>query len=297
MLDKLTHGMAKVQQTCVVNPSLFALCLKANDALNKKMKYLRKPMDQNLLNHKLIGQGQPLLILHGLFGTMDNWRTFSRALEKNFRVILVDLRNHGRSFWSDEFSYELLVGDLIRLLDHLGEERVHVLGHSMGGKTALQLLNEHFDRVDKTVIVDIANKEYSPGHEQIFQAVFGLDLSRIESRKQADEHLSEKIKDFSVRQFILKSLSRNPEHGYKWKTNFQSLHNNYKAILSSVDISNIENEVLFVRGTRSSYILDEDIRRLADLVPNAQFADIEGGHWLHAEKPDDLYQIVRSFLD
>ena len=252
---------------------------------------------EKYLNYKVFGAGPPLIILHGLFGTLDNWKTIAGILKEDYQVILVDLRNHGRSFWSDDFDYQILSDDVFALMDHLELTRAHLLGHSMGGKVVLQMANNHPNRVIKAICVDIGFKSYSPSHNLIFDNILRMKPSEISSRKEAEDQLSEGIKDRSIRLFLLKSLARAKDGGFKWKTNFIALHINYMRILEEVDISNISAPILWIRGSRSSYISERDKEEISLKVPQAQFQDIDAGHWVHAEKPKELYHSVRSFLN
>ncbi len=251
---------------------------------------------QAMIYHKSVGKGDPIIILHGLFGTGDNWRTFAGLLKDSYRVILVDLRNHGRSFWSDEFSYELAAQDVIELLDDLDISKAHVLGHSMGGKVAMTLAKAYPERVDKLMIVDIADKKYARGHDAIFDAIFSIDVSKLENRKEAEEKLALKIVDLGVRQFLLKSLARDKDQGFRWKTNFRVLHSSYEAILDEVDVQGISHQALFIRGSESPYISEKDIIQLKANVAHSEFETIKAGHWIHAEKPKELFDVIASFL-
>ena len=248
------------------------------------------------INYKIIGEGEPLIILHGLFGSLDNWKTFSRQLMKDFQVILVDQRNHGRSFWDDDFDYPILSNDLGDLMDHLNISEAHLLGHSMGGKVVQQFANDFQSRVKSAISVDIGYKKYAPSHNYIFNQILKMDVTSISSRQEADDYLMGTIPELSVRQFLLKSLTRNSEGGFRWKTNFAALHNNYDNILSQVEISMIEVPILFIRGTISPYISEKDKSEIIEDIPGAQISEISAGHWIHAEKPKELYDVVKGFL-
>ncbi len=251
-----------------------------------------------MLHYKTIGQGRPIIILHGLFGSSDNWRTFARQFEENHTVILPDLRNHGRSLWSTNFDYEIMSADVIHLIDHLGHDKVHVIGHSMGGKLALNLINTFAQRIHRTVVIDIAPKRYDPGHEHIFEAVLGLDLEKLQSRQEADHELRMHIPEPEVRQFIMKSLARqNGGKGFRWKTNFDSLLHNYENILEAIPMNEYEERVLFVKGSRSYYITGEDEDLIKKNLISAEFVELDTGHWVHTEQPVKLFRSVSSFLN
>ena len=183
------------------------------------------------LNHKTFGQGEPLVILHGLFGTLDNWQTMARRFAENYTVILVDQRNHGRSPHLPGHSYELLANDLKEFLEANWIYEANILGHSMGGKTAMQFAMDFPDMVEKLVVVDMGIKEYPAGHNEIFEALFSLDVSKLESRSVAQKHLVSKINNLGVVQFLMKNLSRKKEGGFQWKMNLQALYENYEKIL------------------------------------------------------------------
>lgn len=249
-----------------------------------------------MIHYKIYGDGRPVLIIHGLFGTLDNWKSFSNLMTESYQVIAVDLRNHGRSFWSDDFNYELLANDISELLEHLNIDKIDILGHSMGGKVAMQFANQFPESVSKLVIVDIGYKEYVPSHLEIFDAVLNMRPDQINSRKEADDILRESIPNNSIRMFLLKSLSRNSEGGYKWKTNFRALYNHYPDVLISIDISQIERPILFIKGQHSNYITQEDIQTFESLNENFEIVTLPCGHWVHAELPKELFHQIDTFL-
>lgn len=251
------------------------------------------------LNYKSFGQGPPLVILHGLFGTLDNWQTLGKRWAEDFTVFLVDQRDHGRSPHTEGIDYPSMARDLHRFLEHNWVHETYVLGHSMGGKTAMQLALEFPDLVKKLVVVDIAPKSYEGGHDLIFEALQELDLTTIGDRKEADEQLATRIPEFGVRQFLLKNLTRQKSGGYSWKMNLPVIVASYEAILSTVE-SNGEaypHPSLFVRGSKSDYIADSDLESIHHLFPAARLETVpDAGHWVHAEQPDELYRLVTSFL-
>lgn len=251
-----------------------------------------------MIFHKRVGEGRPVIILHGLFGTGDNWRTFAGMLKDQYEVILLDLRNHGRSFWSDDFNYEIAAQDVVDLMDELEIQHADIIGHSMGGKVAMTLAQNHPDRVDKLVVVDIARKKYPRGHDLIFDAIFSIEPAQLNDRKEAEDKLALKIGEQGVRQFLLKSLARDKEGGFRWKTNFKALFKSYEEILSEVEVTEIKAKTLFIRGSRSSYIREEEVSRLKDYMPEAEVSvvSIDAGHWVHAERPKELFGHVSSFL-
>jgi len=251
------------------------------------------------LNYKTFGQGDPLIILHGLFGTLDNWQTLAKRWAKEYTVFLVDQRNHGRSPHVDEHNYLAMAEDLNTFMEANWIHKAHILGHSMGGKTAMQFAVLYPEMVDKLIIIDIAPKEYSGGHEQIIEALNNLDVSQLQDRKTADAQLKTRIPLFGVRQFLLKNLTREKTGGYRWKMNLPALTQNYQAILQNIDPSELfEGPALFVKGDTSPYIKEEDLPNIQTYFPNAQLETIaEAGHWVHAEQPEQLFKVVRHFLE
>jgi len=249
-----------------------------------------------MLYYKSLGNGPPLIILHGLFGSGDNWRTIGKQLAEHFQVILVDQANHSRSPWTETWSYEQAARDVIGVMDDLGLDQAAVLGHSMGGKVAMTLVQMFAPRVDKLIVVDIAPKRYQRGHDLIFEAVFDLDFDKIATRADADSALASRIDSPMVRQFILKNLSRDPEKGWRWKTNFQLLYDTYYKMVGEIPIDKIMHPTLFIRGGRSIYVSDEDIESIKRDLPHVQLETIDAGHWIHAERPQELLSAVRSFL-
>ena len=250
------------------------------------------------LNYKTYGQGEPLIILHGLFGMLDNWQSIAKKLADHFLVILIDQRNHGKSPHSEEIDYELMAGDLKEFMESNWIFNAHLLGHSMGGKTVMQFAMQYPDMVKKLVVVDIGVKEYPEGHIFIFDAMRSLDVKNLKSRSEAEKHLFSTIKNKAIVQFLMKNLSRNKEGGYKWKMNLNALYNHYDNILAAVSGTPFEKETLFLRGETSPYIRDEDIRAIQLLFPNSIFKTISNtGHWVHAEAPKQLIETVLNFLN
>ncbi len=250
------------------------------------------------LNYKVFGAGQPLIILHGLFGSLDNWQRIAKELSGDFKVYIVDQRNHGRSPHAEEMNFEVMAADLLELMEDEGLERAHILGHSMGGKTAMQFALSHPGRSDKLIVVDIAPKKYLPGHELIFKALFALEPSKISSRQEADRALSKMIGNENIRLFLLKNLQRTPDGHFQWKMNLPVLYKNYPRILEEIrSLYPFEHPALFIRSEHSGYILDEDIAKIKELFPKARIVTIKNtGHWVHAEAPREFVSLVRQFL-
>jgi len=253
------------------------------------------------LNYKSFGSGPALIILHGLFGSLDNWQTLARQFGEHFSVFILDQRNHGKSPHSVEtFTYPLLAEDLYEFMDSHAIYEAHLLGHSMGGKTVMQFAAAHEDMIDKLVVADMGIRQNERHHDIVLETLATIPFAEIHSRKEADAWMTTKIEDFGVRQFLLKNLARDPKgpHEYRWKFNFDVLNRDYENILAAVDADYaMQVPTLFVRGGNSDYVKDEHFEDMQIMFPNAQLDTVEGaGHWLHAEKPVLFYEKVLSFL-
>jgi esterase len=248
------------------------------------------------LSHRQLGQGKPLVILHGLFGSSDNWLTHAKKLAEYYEVTLVDLRNHGHSPWSAEFSYPLMVQDLQGLLLELQIHRPILLGHSMGGKLAMHYDQAHPDSLEKLIVVDMSVKAYPPHHAHILAAIHAIDLSKLSARSEAEAILKTFVDSEGVRQFLLKNLYWEEKGKLAWRVNFPVLEASMNEILSALPEFESFTPALFIRGLLSNYILDEDIAQLESYYPDAQFSSIpQAGHWVHAEAPDAFLDVVLSF--
>lgn len=251
-----------------------------------------------LLNYRIYGEGEPVVILHGLFGTLENWNTQSRILSEKYRVVAVDLRNHGMSPHSDDFDYDVMVDDLCQLYDHLGLVSASCIGHSMGGKTAMNLALSHPEMVKRLMVVDIAPRAYRPGHQAIFEALLRLDLSAHSSRTSVSEALTLAVPDVAIRNFLLKNLVRDEVGRWRWKMNLAGIYRNYQKLNSAITSTRqYTGKTVFVRGGRSNYIRDEDMEEVRSLFPEAELLTVErAGHWVHAEAPEEFSVLVRDFL-
>ncbi len=252
------------------------------------------------LNFKTFGQGPPLIILHGLFGMLDNWQTAAKQLSDTFMVFIVDQRNHGRSPHVDEIDYPSMANDLKEFMEENWIHEAHLLGHSMGGKTVMQFALEYPEMTDKLVVVDIAPKAYAGGHQLIFEALQSLELGQVQSRTEADQKLGQLVTDLGIRQFLLKNLSRDKESGgFRWKMNLPVIARDYPKILVGLETDGqFEGDTLFIKGGSSDYITSVDQTEITNFFPSSQVQTVEGaGHWVHAEKPKELLKIVRQFLE
>ena len=251
------------------------------------------------LNYKSFGQGDPIIILHGLFGTLDNWQTLAKQLAEHYTVYIIDQRNHGRSPHADEFNYRILAEDLQGFMEDNWIYQARIIGHSMGGKTAIQFALEYPAMVEQLVVVDMGIKAYQGGHAEIFAALLDLDLSTIEDRKAAAALLKPRIPEMGVRQFLLKNLTRNKEGGYRWKMNLPVLHDRYQDILAAIESNEVfTGDTLFIRGEQSNYVRDADWAAIQALFPQAELATVaDAGHWVHAEQPAELLKLVTNFFE
>ena len=256
-------------------------------------------MTSELLSTSIKGEGSPIIILHGLFGSADNLARVSTELEKNFQVIRVDLRNHGNSFHHTNMSYPIMVADIKRVMAHYNIERAHFIGHSMGGKVAMEFALSYPEQVIKLIVADIAPVKYPPHHQKILEGLTSIPLSLISNRKQADEYLANYIYEPGVRQFLLKSLNISPNQKTSWKFNLSAILKNYESILNGDDTSRVfEGKTLFVAGGNSDYIKPEYKTKTMKLFPKALLKIIpETSHWLHAEKPKVFISICQRFLE
>ncbi|MEM6376618.1 MAG: alpha/beta fold hydrolase [Bacteroidota bacterium] len=250
------------------------------------------------LNYKVFGQGAPIIILHGLFGMLDNWQTLARKLAEEYTVFIVDQRNHGRSPHVEPHDYESMAEDLRHFMESQFVLKAHIIGHSMGGKTAMQFATQYPDMVDRLVVVDIAPKTYPAGHDTIFEALFALDLTKATSRKAVETQLQPKIPEAGIRQFLMKNIVREADNGFRLRMNLPVIHKDYDKILDSLSLEEpFEGPSLFVRGGRSSYVQTNDLALIQEYFPAAHLETIEdAGHWVHAEAPKELLASLLTFL-
>lgn len=245
------------------------------------------------------GQGNPVIILHGLFGFSDNWQTIAKGLADSHLVVTPDLRNHGRSPHVASHSYPEMAEDLKVFMETHWMFSAALIGHSMGGKVAMQLALSHPDMVERLVVVDIAPDRAEDNHSHIFDALLGMDLSKMKTRQEAEAYLSERISEVGTRQFLLKNITREDDGTFTWKMNLPVLWEHFDDILAPVhpDASVFDKPTLFVRGSRSDYIKDDDLPFIKSLFPQAKLITVEGaGHWVHADKPVELLAILKEFL-
>jgi pimeloyl-ACP methyl ester carboxylesterase len=251
-----------------------------------------------VLHSKIIGEGTPLLILHGYFGTGDNWKTIANKLSDRFQVHLIDQRNHGRSFHSDAFDYELMVEDLHNYIDHHQLENVNLLGHSMGGKTVMLYAVEYPEQVNKLIVADISPRMYPPHHHDILAALNAVDFTIQTSRTLVDEKLAELIPEVGVRQFLMRNIYWREKGQLDFRFNLESLSKNNEEVgVALPSFTVFEGESLFLKGENSGYISANEEPLINAHFPNSKIVTIKNaGHWLHAENPTDFHSELRNFL-
>ncbi|MEL6255906.1 MAG: alpha/beta fold hydrolase [Bacteroidota bacterium] len=250
------------------------------------------------LNYKVYGQGEALIILHGLFGSLDNWVSHARSLSEDYSVFLLDQRNHGKSPHVDEWNYPAMAEDLYDFMNQHGIYQAHLLGHSMGGKTVMEFAKHYPEMIDKLIVADMTHKHYPPHHTEILETLISLDLSKLDSRKEAKSKLEERLDDPSVVQFLLKSLGRNEDKAFRWKFNLQVIYDNYERVLDAIAFEEeVDLPTLFIYGGESTYLQEEDKEPMHEIFPEASFHKLEGaGHWVHAEKPVEFLTQIKKYL-
>ncbi|NOU49193.1 alpha/beta fold hydrolase [Pseudoalteromonas sp. JBTF-M23] len=252
-----------------------------------------------LLNYSQTGQGPNVVLIHGLFGSLDNLNIIAKALSEHFTVTNVDLRNHGHSFHDDAMDYPTMANDILALMDHLGITDTHLVGHSMGGKVAMQVAMLAEQRVNRLVVLDISPVAYHARHEAIIHGLNAVSKSpQLNSRSEADKLMAQDIDEPGVRQFLLKSLTKNSESRFTWRFNLAVIAANYNKITSNInETHSCLCDTLFIKGNNSDYILPEHKSAILRCFPKAKAKVINGaGHWLHAEKPQAVNRSIIDFL-
>ncbi|MBI2723304.1 MAG: alpha/beta fold hydrolase [Bacteroidetes bacterium] len=251
------------------------------------------------LAYREFGQGQPLIILHGLFGQSDNWNTLAKLLgEQGFNVFAVDQRNHGLSPQSEDWNYEVMAADLKEFIDEHSLKDPILLGHSMGGKTVMFFEFKFPNIASKIIIADISPRAYEPHHQQVLSALNAVDFSIIKTRKEAEAKLNEHIKDFGTKQFLLKNIYwKDAENNIMdWRFNLKVINKNYNNIGLAVPEFKSNTPCLVIKGTKSNYITDKDLNDFKARFLNCSITSIEAGHWVHAEKPKEFFEVVLNFI-
>lgn len=257
------------------------------------------------LNSRILGHGKPLLILHGLYGSGDNWLSLAHYFETSFQIHLIDQRNHGLSIKSTEFNYQLMSMDLEEYIQHHSLSSVAILGHSMGGKTAMQFAHDRPHLVNRLIVADIAPKAYTFDnskqahfHKRIISDLLALQIEDSSSRSDIDAKLQSSVPNSAIRNFLLKNVKRNKDGVFYWQINLPALQENLENIMGNIDtISPIFTPTLFIKGGVSDYLQTEDQAAIERQFPKAEFTEIAGaGHWLHAEEPEYFSKLVLDFL-
>lgn len=248
------------------------------------------------LNYKELGSGRPLIILHGLFGSLDNWATLGRKFAEDYWVFLIDQRNHGQSPHSDEFSYEAMASDLLDFIDQHALTDAVVMGHSMGGKTAMVAALDQPEKIERLIVVDMAPKSYEVHHRTILDGLLSLDFDKISSRSEADAQLARYVPEESTRQFLLKSLYRKENDQFALRFNLPVINREIESISSwNARSDQYDRPAFFIRGGQSDYV-DPDDASIEVNFPNARLVTVENaGHWVHAQAPVELSRLVRDF--
>lgn len=262
-------------------------------------KTSKKKSSMNL-HHKEMGSGKPLVILHGLFGMSDNFISIASELGKEYRVFIVDQRNHGRSGHSPVFSYEAMSDDLLEFLDAHDLDKAHLLGHSMGGKTVMQFAFDYPERIDRLIVADISPAERTGNdqHQYLIDIMLGLDLSKYTSRVEVANTLEDKVPSYRLRQFLLKNLYWKDRSSLGWRLNLEVIRDNLHEVFRAIRPSgSYDKPTLFLRGEKSDYIREKDEALIQKMFPKAVFETIQDGtHWLHADNPEGFIEAVRRFL-
>ena len=256
------------------------------------------------LNGRITGEGRPLILLHGLFGSADNLGAVARGLEDGWQIHALDLRNHGGSPHADTMDYPSMAEDVLAYMDRQGLDKAAVLGHSMGGKVAMQLALTAGERIERIIVADIAPVTYKPRHDAILEGLTSVDLQAVKSRKDADGQLAEQVEMPAVRQFLLKNLERVPKEEqqegqpvFRWRLNLPVIERCYGNLAAAPEGESYSGPVLFLKGADSAYIQEKHRETINALFPAAQVKIIQGtGHWLHAEKTETFVALCRRFL-
>ena len=253
-----------------------------------------------ILHSQILGEGKPFIILHGFLGMSDNWKTLGRRFsELGYQMHLVDQRNHGHSFHDDAFSYNIMAEDLKAYFDHHNITSAVVLGHSMGGKTAMEFASRYPEQVNALIVADIGPKAYPPHHQDILKALSSLDFDVINSRGAADKELSQYIKEMGIRQFLLKNLYWIEKGRLGLRANLPVLIERYDEVGAALEVGSLyDGPTIFLGGEKSNYIEPMDELQIRQHFPKASIETVsKAGHWLHAENPQEFYEKVNSFLN
>lgn len=250
------------------------------------------------LFYRELGEGQPIIILHGVFGSSDNWLTPAKFLSDKYKVYLIDQRNHGHSPKSAQFNNRVMAEDLEEFISEHSIEKPIVIGHSMGGKVAMNFVAKNQKQVVKLIVVDIAPKYYPPHHQKILEGLNAINLSELKSRQEADDILKNFESDLGVRQFLLKNLYRNELGHFDWRINLPVITEKINSVGEGMDVNiKIEVPTLFIRGEFSNYITSSDKELISTIFSNYKIETVQGaGHWVQAEQPESFLRVVKEYL-
>jgi pimeloyl-ACP methyl ester carboxylesterase len=248
------------------------------------------------LHYRKTGNGPiDMVILHGLFGSSDNWQTMAKRLAENYTLYLVDFRNHGHSEHTSDISYPLMTEDLAELFADENLREAILVGHSMGGKVAMNFAMKYPMLLSKLVVIDIGVKEYPPHHQKIVEGLTTADLTKLKSRNEVELHLSKYVNDAGVLQFLMKNLYWATRETLGWRINIPVLTIKMNEILCALPSTRVDTETVFIRGQKSDYITDTDIDLLRKQFPNSEFHTIDNaGHWVHAEAPNETFEVLNN---
>jgi pimeloyl-ACP methyl ester carboxylesterase len=250
------------------------------------------------LHFKKFGNGEPLLIIHGLFGMSDNWIGIAKDLSQKYLVYILDMRNHGRSPHVDSFTYPEMVEDIYEFLTDFNHRQVSIIGHSMGGKIAMNFALEYPHRIKKLVVIDIAPRRYPVFHQEILQGLQSIKLHNLTTRNEADNQLANFVSSKRIRQFLLKNIYRKDDGSYAWRINLPVIIKNIEEI--SCEISSkiaFEQPTLFIKGGASEYITQQDESEIKSQFSASKILTIpDASHWVHSEAPDAVYEAINNFL-
>lgn len=238
-----------------------------------------------------------MIIMHGLFGSCDNWLTQAKLFNQDYQVYTIDIRNHGLSPHSDDFDYTFMVKDLVEFIDDHQIQNPIVIGHSMGGKAAMNFAIAHPDKLACLIVVDIAPRAYNLEHYTIAEGLNAITIDTLTSRNEADEQLARFVPEPDVRQFLLKNLQRKPEGGFSWKINLKVITEKLGNVGVDLQYKGTFNKAtLFIKGNRSNYIGDTDTKLILQYFPQAKLEGMDTGHWVQAEKPQEFVTLVHNYL-
>ena len=252
----------------------------------------------SILHHKVAGSGDPIILIHGLFGSLENLGAIARLLTESYTVYSLDLPNHGRSGHTTTTDLPSLADHILQWMNENSIDRAHFFGHSLGGKAAMEVALRHPERVVGLVVVDIAPVHYEPHHGGVFKGLLSVDVAELVSRADADSMLAEYVPELPVRSFLLKNLVKLPEGGFSWRMNLPVIHRDYAELIkANISGKCFGGNVLFLKGGESNYILEKHRHEILSRFPQTTLKIVANtGHWLHAEKPDLVSKLTKSFL-